>query len=431
MTDPMPRPTTLALAPPARQRAAERRSRTPFGTARALLLAGGAATAMLALGCGKDEPPKPTPGPSASASSTKGGAPSTATATASAASAPSGSGAPSAEPPSSSGGKAACTLGAASRPLVVGKLGAVAISVWSDPNDGRVGVGLATGANKAVGFTVDIDSGASKAAFAKDVPRPVLRVVPYRSGDAISFAVDMDDPQATQKLPRSLPSKPYLKLGIFTRALVAATSETTAANVVWVLPTEDPVLALEGAGCGTQGAVVALRTKDAVWAGWVGADGKPAGSLEKLPEMSSATGALVPACNGAEAVLLFGSRAGKAEGTTVMVSRGSFGKPLGAPKAWAPPAGGPAGPVELDSVASLDKGRWLLSWLQGEPGSRELRLLAVDAALGPIGEPLVASPKGADAKGGTVAMGKGGGVLFLRATDGAFDRVSNLSLSCP
>jgi len=303
--------------------------------------------------------------------------------------------------------------------------------VLSDPNETGVSIGLATGPTKTLGFTVDIDTGMAKPSFSKDLTRPVLRVVPYRSRDSVSFAVDVDDPGATEKLALSLPGSFYLKLGIFKRALAAATSETASAGVVWVLPTEDPVLSLEGASCGTQGALAALRTKEEVWAGWVGADGKPAGNLERLPGTSSMSGAMLAACNGAQAVLLMSSPRAKADAATVLVSQGSFGKPLGAARVWTPPAGGPAGPVEPTSVAPLGAGGWVLSWLQGQPGSRELRIVAVDAAFALTGDPLVASPKGSDAKGGTVAMGKAGGVLFLRSVEGAYDRVANLSLSCP
>jgi hypothetical protein len=429
MTAPEPRP--MATAPC--QGVALPRTSSPVHArprgACALLVASLAATAMVSLGCGKGETAKPTPASSASAArSGASGAPSATFAKSATPGAPTTAGGQ--EPPSASG-RPACTLVGVAHSLVVGKLGPVPIGVWSDPSDSRVGVGLATGTNKAVGFTVDIDTGASKAAFAKDLTRPVLRVVPYRNGDAIAFAADEDDPQETQKQHRSLATTPYSRIGIFKRALVASTGEKTATNVVWVLPTEDPVLELEGAACGADGAIVALRTKDAVWAGWIGADGKPSGNLEKVPDMSSAVGTLTLACHGGQALLMFDSRAAKTESATLMASRGSFGKALARPKAWTPPQGGPAGPVELATIALLPGGRWLVGWLQGQPGSRELRLVAVDSELRAVGDPLVASPKGVDAKGAAVAMGKGGGVLLLRVAEGAFDRVSNQGLSCP
>ena len=39
--------------------------------------------------------------------------------------------------------------------------------------------------------------------------------------------------------------------------------------------------------------------------------------------------------------------------------------------------------------------------------------------------------KEADTRGAAVAMGKGGGVLFVRTADGAYERLSNQGLSCP
>lgn len=417
-----------------RQDATLARAHTPVRPWRAALLAATLGSACCLLGaCGKEAPPGPAPGGSgsaraaasgsASAATSAGPAGSTAASGAAAATSTAAPGAPAA------GVGVACTLGGVRNPLVVGKLGDAPISTWSSPDEGRAAAGFPSDTNKAVGFTLDLGITVSKASFSDDRSHRVLRVVPYPARDGFSFAVDDDNPKAVPANPVSVGGDKLIRFGVFKKAVVASVGESTATSVVWLLPSADPVAGMQAAGCGKQGAAVALRIGEALWSGWVDAAGKPVGALEKIPEGLPATGAVLVGCNGTESLLAYDTKSGKAE--AVALARTPWGKAPTQPALWQPPAGGPEGPAVPTSVAWAADGRVLLSWLQGKPGGRELRFQTYDAKLAPIGDPVVVVGKGTDALGGAVVIGKGGGVVLIRTRDGAYDRVAYQGLSCP
>jgi hypothetical protein len=83
------------------------------------------------------------------------------------------------------------------------------------------------------------------------------------------------------------------------------------------------------------------------------------------------------------------------------------------------PGGGLGGGSIAPAVAALADGRWVLSWTEGKAPQYEVRLQALEADLRPRGEPLLASPKGANAgQASLFAVGDSIFSVFVQSTAG-------------
>lgn len=83
------------------------------------------------------------------------------------------------------------------------------------------------------------------------------------------------------------------------------------------------------------------------------------------------------------------------------------------------PGGGLGGGSIAPAVAALADGRWVLSWTEGKAPQYEVRLQALEADLKPRGEPLLASPKGANAgQASLFAVGDSIFSVFVQSTAG-------------
>jgi hypothetical protein len=313
-------------------------------------------------------------------------------------------------------------------PLVVGKLGAVPITAFGSDASGLVGFGFVSEPTKAIGFALDPGTLQARVSFTKPTRSPIRAVVPYPLADGMAFAVDEDDPKALQRTPLTLPAPEPVTVRSFKKALTVARGTGADPEVAWLLPSELPVLRLAGVAAHGKGFFLAVRTEDALRVGWLGADGKPLGTLHDVPDAGKPGSSLGVASNGQSGLLLLRAGEGDAAGPIRMATT-PVGTAPAALAAWVAPEGGPGGEWSLPVATGLADGRWLLVWAEGKKAERQLRMQTYDAALRPLGAPVTAG-EGKAYVGGAAAVGRAGGVLVLRATEGAFDRVSAVGLDC-
>jgi hypothetical protein len=285
------------------------------------------------------------------------------------------------------------------------------------PDGKRVAVGFAESKSKAVGVLVDPETLASEIAFNEVTKAPVSAVVPRFDADKAAFTVDSD--RAALRGTRSIPGG-KLSIALAGADLVEASDPEPRLLIKDAAPgkSTDPRVA---SSSGSH--LVSFRRGglqgDVAYA-FLSPDGKPVGDVHALrSEESAMSGTPDAALDGRRLLLAFAGRASNDRPWQVFLATGNKGGPTPAITRFKTPPGGLGGGSIAPSVAALPDGRWALSWTEGKAPQYEVRLQALEADLTPRGEPLLASPKGANAgQASLFAMGSALFSVFVQSTAG-------------
>jgi hypothetical protein len=285
------------------------------------------------------------------------------------------------------------------------------------PDGQRVAVGFAESKSKAVGVLVDPETLASEISFNEATKAPVSAVVPRFDAEKASFTVDSD--RTVLRGTRSLPGG---KLSI----ALAGADLVDASGVEPRLLFKDaaPGKATDPRVASSAGShLVSFRRgglSGEVAYAFLSADGKPAGDVHALRSPESAmSGTPDAALDGQRLLLGFAGRAESDQPWQVFLANGRKDGPTPPITRFTTPPGGLGGGSIAPAVAALPGGRWALSWTEGKAPQYEVRLQALEADLTPRGEPLLASPKGANAgQASLFAMGSTLFSVFVQSTAG-------------
>jgi hypothetical protein len=164
--------------------------------------------------------------------------------------------------------------------------------------------------------------------------------------------------------------------------------------------------------------------------GFLAPDGSPQGELSTLEvpgvQMSGTPDAAIGAKGG---LIAFAGRASADVPWRVQLAAVSrdAGPVL---KTFETPPGGEGGGSIAPSVSRLGADGWILQWTEGTTGQYQVRLQRLSARLEAVGEPRLASPKGANAgQGAVVAVGNRVLSVFVQTTAG-HDELWGASLKC-
>jgi hypothetical protein len=289
--------------------------------------------------------------------------------------------------------------------------------------DGRIGVGVMTGAREGSAFELDASSLAVKSSAKVIAPEPLRRVLP-----ALSLSAPLDvlvDSSATRSL---VDADDNASIAARDGYLVWGSREEHDQVRLWRLDgggaIESPRLVALGA---TGDRVVTFRRNGAIWIG-----------AFRATEASAALGPLARASDGAqvgspsidarggEAIVAWAQRDGAAAPWTVRWMRWRPGVLIEKPRALVLPPGGPGERAIAPSVAALDGGRFLLAWTEGAASRHQVRAQAFDEGDRPWGEAFDVSPPGSIAGQEQIAMADGstGAVAFLSGRGRGFELVA-------
>jgi hypothetical protein len=254
----------------------------------------------------------------------------------------------------------------------------------------------------------------------------VKRAVPFLDADGkLAVAAEGADVSADFASRRRVQGAP-IDFGIQKKALAVVTRGSS--NFEAVPGTEGVGADLEALRAhSSNGTLVgyAFRRRGAIWAGalTVTNSGKGPRTFQGLGEVVGAPS--VAASDGKFAVA-WADRVGEDDPWQVRLAFGDA-ETVGAPVAFARPAGGLGTGAFSPSLAALPGGRFLLAWTEeGEDGNHQVRGEVLDATGTAVSPPVVLSEPSFNAGQPAAALGKDGkgGVAFFHATEaGSFDLV--------
>ncbi len=324
-----------------------------------------------------------------------------------------------------------CTFRGARKRIVVGASKDVPIEVWAQPDDPRVAVGFAKQDGSALGFVLDPKTLEPKKSFAEKSSSPIRRVVPTRTGDAITFAVDADDPQAPLKNTLTVATNPPLRLGTFKDALTIEAVDSTVPDVLWTMPSDKRLEAMRATVVPSRGLAIVFRMDERVWLGWVTEERKPLGKLTRIPGSGVRVGTPSISWNGRDVLVAFADLPARDAAWAIRTARVAYGEESVTSEPWTLPPGGLGGAAIAPSVFGLADGRWLMVWTEGASGSRDVRVQTYDASLHALGDAFTVSEAGANAGQGVAAVGSAGGVVMYLSVLGKMYEVWGASIDCP
>lgn len=290
----------------------------------------------------------------------------------------------------------------------------------------RIALGLAEAPKNAAGLIVNLATLDVERAFEQAGDKPLFSVVPLIGAGAVSFVADRSD--AGLGGARTL--APGLVVGVSGTDLVR--SRTGAPSAIWAGAASEKITDPR-VSTGSAGHLVVFRRgglSGRVFYGWLEPDGAPHGELTAL-EAPNVTQSGTPdaASNGNAGLVAFAARpSAEAEWRIQLAAVPKGGKPI--VRGFEVPPGGPGGGSIAPAVSALGADGWLLQWTEGTSGKYQVREQRLDAALAPIGEPWLVSPKGANAGQGAV-LASGSRVLsvFVQTTAG-HDELWGASFEC-
>ncbi|MBI5532462.1 MAG: hypothetical protein HY898_07090 [Deltaproteobacteria bacterium] len=300
---------------------------------------------------------------------------------------------------------------------------------WVAQDGSRFAVGFAAGVLKAAGLVIELPSLRVSKTINKPAFRPIRRVVPLAQGSEPSFAVDDDDPTLRMKKPVTVPSTRPARVGWTKDALVVAERGSKATTLIWARPAGDPGDSVRAFGLGSSGLAMAFRQSDILWMGFTDETFKPKGSLQRVQGTGTKVSSPSLGWNGKEAAIAFANESNGAWQLRVATARP--GEPPSVSEPLAIPPGGPGGLVASPSIASVDDGRWLVVWTEGDGNARVVRAQTCDGQLRPAGAPLEISPPAGGAGQAVVAMASGKGAVAYLTAAGAIHQVWATSIACP
>lgn len=294
--------------------------------------------------------------------------------------------------------------------------------------DGRVAVGFAAKPTQASGLVVNLATLDAQSSFEEQGQSAVKNVTPQLAGK-LGFAVDREDGPLSS--PRTIDAPGRVVLG-FSKDGLARSTANHAGELLWKTSVEK-VTEPRSARAGNKGYLVTFRSGGLggdVIAGWLNTDLAKLGSFEVLPAGVRFVGTPAVAAHPEAALVAFAGREQESADWRIRFMRS---EPTALPRAasdFALPPGGPGGGAIAPSLATFDKDRWLVQWTEGGAGQYQVRVQQLTAELAPVGEPVLASPKGASAGQGAIwVVGKRALSLFV-LTVGGYDELWGASLEC-
>ncbi len=217
-----------------------------------------------------------------------------------------------------------------------------------------------------------------------------IRHVAAQDRESLELRIDTDPSRTVI----GEPDAPALRIVPAGSSLVARVDD--AVHPLWLLPGADParktpgaIDALRAAARDDGGAVVAMKRGSTLHLGVVAGSFAVAGPLATITSSGATMGTPFVAARGAGGVVAWAERAAGARDYHVTVA--TFGGPTTAIDTRTVGAG------ISPSVAVLPDGGVLVAYAEGPPSAHRVVVRRFDAALVPIGEPVVASPDGLNA----------------------------------
>jgi hypothetical protein len=294
-----------------------------------------------------------------------------------------------------------------------------------DPR-GRVAVGIAETPKNAAGLVITLDTLDVTKTFENKGAEVLYGVVPFAVGENASFSVD----RAGTELHAARTVAPDLAIGIAGPDLVR--SKGGAQSVVFPQAAAEKLTDPRIASSAT-GHLVTFRRgglSGRVMYGFLAPDGSAQGELATLSVPGVSMSGTPDAAMGEQGGLIaFAGRASADMPWRVQLASVSPGRPP-VVKTFETPPGGEGGGSIAPSVSRLGPDGWILQWTEGTTGQYQVRVQRLSSRLAPLGEPRVASPKGANAgQGAVIAIGNRVLSVFVQTTAG-HDELWGASLRC-
>lgn len=256
---------------------------------------------------------------------------------------------------------------------------------------GTLAIGYARGEREAVGIDVEPASGEVKETFrTSDLARDIERVVPSESGDQFLVSTSAEIGKLQPAIHVSSP-KTFV-FGQLGESLAIAATPDAEPQVLWNAPGDPGLRTLRVQPAEGGSYSVVFRRDNAVWAGWVGADGKPAAELAQVAGSGGSVGKPMTGFNQKELAVVFADRPSSDVPWQIRIGRAQAGHTPTETLVIPLPKGGPGGDAFAPDIVGLADGRWLLVWTEGPAGSRAIRAQTLAPDLTPIGDPIALSP---------------------------------------
>ncbi len=293
-------------------------------------------------------------------------------------------------------------------------------------NEGALALGIAASKTKGVGVRVDPSTLDVVPAFEEEGKDAVRGVVPLTRSGTLGFFVDRDDKALHSA--HTVDEIPPFTLGVsdagFSRVVAGNTS------LVWPLTADAKITEPRSAPLGDFGYGVTFRQggqSGQVMLGFVGSDGAKKSELTAIPEAPKFLGTPVIAGGNGSALVAFAGRDTAESAWKLYVSLNKAGA---APSPVRALISGSSGSVISPTLAALPGDRWLVQWTEGVSGQYHVLVQSFASDLSAIGQPVLASPKGANAGQGSLATFTNGAVTLFILTTAGHDELWGATLSC-
>lgn len=292
-------------------------------------------------------------------------------------------------------------------------------------SDGAFYVGYAKGKRDAQGVIIDPRSGKVLERFNEAREEDVALVVPSPK-DAQKFSVVGVLKEGSKvKSLTAVPGAPTFFLGQVDATLARLDTPDGAPEKLFDLEALDDdkgIDALRVRPAAERGTPFVLRRAGVAFAGWLGPDKKPVGSLAKVVGSGGGVGKPTLSWNGREVAIVFADRPKDKEHWEIRLAHAPYGEAPRETTVIPLPAGGPGGDAFAPDIMGLPDGRWVLVWTEGPEGSRAVRAQTLDDKLAPLGDPIAVSTPGGNFGQGVLAVaGTYVATVFLSKGETAYE----------
>jgi len=292
-------------------------------------------------------------------------------------------------------------------------------------------VGLALGAGTALGLELNATTLSASERMRDSSSRELLGVVPTPDTAPPGFVIDRASVGGFRD-PRTLPERPGWALTRTNRSLNLTERGTQRSIALWSLGANEELsrprlerqdathLALVLRRGGRQGKLVI---------GWLDPELGEHSALNELPFTGAELGLPSLATQGNVAAVVAATRDSS---TALWHVELATSEPAGRARRIELHAldTAPGRESFAPNLAALAGSRWFLQWTEGQQGLRRVRGVTLDADFSALGEPIVLSPAGASAGGGSVLpVDEGLLSLFLISRAGSYE-LWGTTLSC-
>lgn len=292
--------------------------------------------------------------------------------------------------------------------------------------DGTLALGIAASKTRGVGLRLDPSTLDVTPAFEEEGKDAVRGVVPLTRSSALTFFVDRDD--KVLRSAHTIDEAPPFTLGLndagFSRVLAGSTA------LEWPLEADAKITEPRTAAVGDFGYGVTFRRggqTGSVLLGFVARDGSKKTDLVAIPGAPPFLGTPVIAGSNSGVWVVFAGRDASDAPWKLFVSQAAAGQAPSPARALITGSGGGA---ISPALSALDGDRWLVQWTEGSSGQYHVHVQSFSSAFAPIGQPVLVSPKGANAgQGSLVTSGDGAASLFILTTAG-HDELWGATLAC-